>query len=326
MSRPLRIEYPRAWYHVMNRGRRAEEIYHTEDDYQRFPDILEESVEMWNLRISAFCLMPNHYHLLIQTPEGNLSRCMRHINGVYTQRYNRAHDYDGQLFRGGYKSILVDESNYLLQLVRYIHRNPVRANIVERPGDYPWSSHGAYTLKSGKWAWLYKDFILSMLTRKPALYEEEYKRFMHESEDDEIIGMLKKKKSPAFLGGPKFVEWVKKTFYSEKQDCSIPESHFLAPEISRIKQIVSEYYEIDPAKLINTRRGVSNEPRDVAIFLTRKLRRDTLPAIGDAFGMSGYSSVSSAIERVRKRLSDDGELKKRQDALCKLIKKGQTET
>ncbi len=149
---------------------------------------------------------------------------------------------------------------------------------------------------------------------------------IRESEDEDISGMFKKKKLPAFLGGRNFVEWVKKTFYSEKQNCSIPDSHVLAPEISRIKQIVCDYYEMDPAKILNTRRGKSNEPRDIAIFLARKLRRDTLPTIGNAFGMSGYSSVSSVIERVRKRLSNDKELKKRKDDICRIIVKGQTET
>ncbi|MEW6186019.1 MAG: transposase [Thermodesulfobacteriota bacterium] len=108
MSRPLRIEYPGAWYHVMNRGRRKEEVFHGKNDYAQFIDILKESAQLWKLRIVAYCLMPNHYHLLLQTPEANLSRCLRHIDGVYTQSYNRSHGTDGPLFRGRYKSILVD--------------------------------------------------------------------------------------------------------------------------------------------------------------------------------------------------------------------------
>ncbi len=326
MSRPLRIEYPGAWYHVMNRGRRAEEIFQGKDDYQCFLDILKESVEMWNLRISAYCLMPNHYHLLIQTPEGNLSRCMRHINGVYTQRYNRVHCYDGHLFRGRYKSVLVDESNYLLQLVRYIHRNPMRAYIVKEPVEYQWSSHKGYLSKSVKWAWLHKDFILSMLTKDPKRYNAAYKRFMHEKKDDEISDIFNKKKLPVFVGSQNFTDWVKETFYSEKQNNQIPDSSMLAPDISQIKLIISTYYKIDLTEFLKTRRGVSNEPRDVAIFLTRKIKRDTLLTIGNAFGMSGYSSVSSAIERVRKRTSDDKKFRNRVDKIYKLVIKGQTET
>jgi putative transposase len=107
MSRPLRIEYPDAWYHVMNRGRRGEDIFADRKDYNQFLDILKETARIWKLRIAAYCLMPNHYHLLVQTPHGNLSRCLRHI--------------DGPLFRRRYKSILVEAESYLLPLVRYIH-------------------------------------------------------------------------------------------------------------------------------------------------------------------------------------------------------------
>lgn len=88
MTRPLRIEYPNAWYHVMNRGRRGEQVFERKDDYELFIEILQEAIELFAFRVSAFCLMPNHYHVLAQTPDANLSGCMRHINGVYTLRYN----------------------------------------------------------------------------------------------------------------------------------------------------------------------------------------------------------------------------------------------
>ncbi len=112
MARPLRIQYKDAWYHVMNRGRRSENIYLDRDDFCLFTNLLKESSEQWGVHIAAYCLMSNHYHLLIQTPHANLSRFMRHIDGVYTQRFNRCHKLDGQLFRGRYKSILVGEDNY----------------------------------------------------------------------------------------------------------------------------------------------------------------------------------------------------------------------
>ncbi len=115
MSRPLRIEYPDAWYHVMNRGRRSEEIFFSDTDREEFLTVLREAGELWNLSISVYCLLPNHYHLLVQTPAGNISRCMRHINGVYTQRFNRRNKKEGQLFRGRYKAVLVDKDHYLLE-------------------------------------------------------------------------------------------------------------------------------------------------------------------------------------------------------------------
>ena len=141
MSRPLRIQYPGAWYHVMNRGRRGEMIFEGKEDYWSFVDLLQELSDVFNVNVAAYCLMSKHYHLLVQTPDANLSRSMRHLNGVYTQRYNRRHGYDGQLFRGRYKSIVVESDSYALELVRYIHRNPLEAGIVDALQKYLWISH-----------------------------------------------------------------------------------------------------------------------------------------------------------------------------------------
>jgi REP element-mobilizing transposase RayT len=132
MSRPLRIEYPNAWHHVMNRARRGQELFIGKDDYTCFLELLQETSEIFNIKISAYCLMPTHYHLLVQTPEMNLARCMRHVNGVFTQRYNIQHKCDGTLFRGRYKSILVEEESYLLKLFRYIHRKYRNQNSLHR--------------------------------------------------------------------------------------------------------------------------------------------------------------------------------------------------
>lgn len=118
MARPLRIEYSGAAYHVMNRGNAAAAIFHATDDYQLFVDLLQETVEKWSIAIHAFSLMPNHYHMLIETPLGNLQKAMKHINGLYTQRYNRRHKKDGHLFRGRYKAILVEEDAYLVELLQ----------------------------------------------------------------------------------------------------------------------------------------------------------------------------------------------------------------
>ncbi|MDY6822236.1 MAG: transposase [Thermodesulfobacteriota bacterium] len=129
----------------------ADNIFAGKKDYQCFVALLQETSEMWGIRIAAYCLMPNHYHLLVHTPHANLSQSMRHVNGIYTQRYNRRHGCDGQLFRGRYKAIVVEEDSYLLQLVWYIHKNPVKAGVVESPDDYPWSSHNAYMSGAKKW-------------------------------------------------------------------------------------------------------------------------------------------------------------------------------
>ena len=213
MTRPLRIQYPNAWYHVMNRGRRGEQVFETKTDYERFVDIILEATELFALRVSAYCLMPNHYHLLVQTPDANLSRCMRHINGVYTQRYNREHLLDGQLFRGRYKAIVVAEDRYLLQLVRYIHRNPVRATMVNNAEDYSWSSHKGYLSIANRWNWLHKQVILSMLAKEPEQRQKRYRAFMGEEENETLLRILSLKKLPSILGDNQFINTLKARFF-----------------------------------------------------------------------------------------------------------------
>jgi len=178
MSRPLRIEFPGAWYHVMNRGRRSERIFTSPEDYQTYIKVLQEAAELWGIKIAAYCLMSNHYHLLVQTRDANLSRCMRHINGIYTQRFNRRRKTEGQLFRGRYKAILIEEDSHLLEVLRYIHRNPLRAGLVTDIKDFPWSSHHGYLSSAKKWEWIYKEFLMSMVSDKQSRRLAAYKDFV----------------------------------------------------------------------------------------------------------------------------------------------------
>jgi len=281
---------------------------------------------MWNIRISAYCLMPNHYHMLIQTPDSNLSRCMRHINGVYTQRYNWVHDCDGQLFRGRFKSILVDGNSYLLQLVRYIHRNPIRSNLTENMDNYKWSSHAGYISSAQKWNWLHKEFILSIISPDPIDQIKAYRQFVRLDDSEKILQVFENPRRPPFLGGKLFLGWIKETFFEKKREKEVPESVHLAPDLSLIKTVVCSYYKIQESTLQRGRRGVSNEPRDVAIYLTRLLRKEGLREIGLEFGLSNYSSVSSAVDRVKSLMVNNKKLKAKVDEIKRRILKSQTKT
>jgi len=294
----------------MNRGRRSENIYSNEKDFEIFLSLLQEAVELWNIRVSAYCLMSNHYHILLQTPQGNLNRFMRHLNGVYTQRYNRLHGYDGQLFRGRYKAILVAEDSYLLELVRYIHRNPLRAGLVASLNNYPWSSHHGYLSTAKTWNWLHKDFILSMLTgkRNP---KKAYLQFMAIEDSQEVQGVFAKKRWPSMLGSEDFINWVKETFFALKKHQQVPESLQLAPKRELIIREVRKNYGVSEEELFTAQRGKLNEPRNTAIYLCRQIRNDTLMDLGEAFGMTGYSPAGSAIDRVKKKLLTDKRLQKR---------------
>jgi putative transposase len=326
MSRPLRIAYPNAWYHVMNRGRRAEKIFLDNLDYKAFVELLQETSEDWNVRIAAYCLMPNHYHMLIQTPDANISRAMRHVNGVYTQRFNSRHHHDGQLFRGRYKSILVNGDSYLLQLVRYIHRNPIKAGLVENSDFYAWSSHKAYVSIAKKWDWLHKGFILGILTSDKSKQMRAYRRFMAADEDEKITGILDHKKWPSLLGPRNFIEWVKATYQDLKGSNEIPQIRELYADPDRIISGVCAYYSVKHKDLFISNRGTFNEPRNVAIYLMRKLRRDTLSDIGKTFQMEKYSSVSSVIGRLKYRMRNDSKLKKRVRTMESRLKKSQEQT
>ena len=326
MSRPLRIQYPDAWYHVINRGRRAEAIFLGKKDYSTFIGLLKEAVDLWNVRVSAYCLLSNHYHLLLQTPDANLSRCMRHINGVYTQRFNRSHHLDGQLFRGRYKSILIDADSYLLELIRYIHRNPIDSGIAKNLEKYPWSSHQGYLSDAKKWRWLYKDFVLSMFSDDKRLSRKRYREFVSRESAEEINVILGKKKLPSILGSEGFIERMRRMFSVDKRHVEVPESKSLAPEVKRIKEVVCRSYDVEKEALTVTRRGIANEPRNVAIYLMRHLRGDSLEEIGREFEVARYSSVSSVVERIKTVIAKNRKLRQRVEEFKKEINMSQEQT
>src|SRR5207247_381934 len=143
MARPLRLSYPGALYHVTARGNARQAIYTDDADRQMFLLVLEDVETRYHWLCHAYCLMDNHYHLLLETPQGNLSAGMRQVNGVYTQRFNRRHGRVGHIFQGRFKAILVERESYLLELCRYLVLNPVRAGIVRQPERYRWSSYRA---------------------------------------------------------------------------------------------------------------------------------------------------------------------------------------
>lgn len=326
MARPLRIEYPGAWYHVMNRGRRREKLFSTSDDYELFIGVLRESVEMWNLKVAAYCLMSNHYHLLLHTPDGNIARCMRHINGVYTQRYNRRHRKDGQLFRGRYKAVVVDGDSYLLEVLRYIHRNPLKARLVKNLDDFKWSSHRGYISRAKKWEWLYKDFMLSMFSGKVRQAKKAYLEFVSQKESAEIEQFYSKKYLSSVLGDDDFQGWIKEKFQDLRFHPEIPESRILAPTPENIIGAVSRFFKIQRESLLKSRRGMENLPRDTAIYLLRKHSTETLAGVGRHVGIVNYSTVSSAVERVKNRKLKDKQYAGQLRKIERIIEKGQWQT
>ena len=323
MSRPLRIEYAGAWYHVMNRGRRREDIFLEKGDYRLFLEILRETSKQWNLEVSAYCLMPNHYHLLVRTPDGNLSRCMRHLNGVYTQRFNRKHALDGQLFCGRYKAVLVEDDSHLLELLRYIHRNPLPADLAEHLGNYPWSSHKGYLAGERGWGWLNRDVLLKMLSKNRKKAFAAYLDFVAQKNSAEIEAFYSLKNLSSIFGSTEFINKIKNTFKYLREQKDIPEIRILFADFEVIIASVCNLRQVDRSEILTSRRGVGNISRDMAIYLMRLHSHKTLHQIGAYFNIDNYSTVSTAISRFKKGMEKDRKLRHEIDKINVFIAEGQ---
>ena len=258
----------------MNRGRQRENIFHDAQDYKTFTDLLKSTSEMFRVNVAAYCLMSNHYHLLLQSSEGNLARAMRHLGGVYTQWFNRRHGLDGQLFKGRYKAILVGEDEYLQGLVRYIHHNPLKAGLAKSLEDYPWSSHLGYLRRADTWKWLHTEALLSQFSDDPVKARAEYRRFMARNENEEIEKIFSLKKLPAILGNSEFVQSIKDRFFAAKLSPEIPEARHLSPvTMEAIKEAVCEAFGVTEDALNSSARGITNTPRDICIYLASAIAR-----------------------------------------------------
>ena len=207
MARPLRIEYEGAVYHVTSRGNARSDIYLDDEDRLLFLEVLQYVVERFGWKCHAYCLMSNHYHLMIETPQPNLSRGMSQLNGMFTQRFNRRHQRVGHVFQGRFKSIIVDKDAYLLELSRYIVRNPIAANMVKSLNDWPWSSYLATSGLVSAPAFLHVDWLLSQFSEAKPQAQQAYIDFVNKKDaqspwqalngpdilgDDEFRGRLQK--------------------------------------------------------------------------------------------------------------------------------------
>jgi len=178
MARPLRIEYPGAVYHVTSRGNEKKPVFKDDADRHNFLNTIQHVNKRYNWICHAYCLMTNHYHLLIETPDGNLALGMRQLNGLYTQLFNKLHGRVGHLFQGRYKAILIQKDSHLLEVCRYVVLNPVRAKMVERPADWKWSSYLATAGSEKPHSSLTTDWVLGQFSGKRGKAEQEYRIFV----------------------------------------------------------------------------------------------------------------------------------------------------
>lgn len=308
MSRPLRIEFEGAWYHVMNRGAGRRIVFPNSLCRRLFLDLIGEIREIFGVQCHAYCLMDNHYHLLLCTPRPNLGRAMRHVDGVYTQRHNRRAITDGPLFRGRYKAILIDKDNYLLQVCRYIHRNPLDAGIVKDLADYPWSSHQAYLGYNSIHTWLDCHIVLSLFGTVNPRYV--YSRFVEHPNDDSLAEFYRKERADAVLGSNEFKAGCAERLKSRPYDYEIPGAQALSgtPAIQDIVLAVAGHFEISEKQLKEATDPPSRMARSLVMALCRNPGGHRLREIAVALNIGSYSTVGMTVSRLKTKLEQDPDL------------------
>lgn len=323
MARPLRIEFPGAWYHVMNRGANRQNIFLDDSDRFRFLEILDDCRDTWLSELLAYCLMPNHYHLLLRTPLGNLSRIMRHVDGVYTQSFNRKQGRDGPLLRGRYKSIVLDGDSYLLQVVRYIHLNPTKAKLVLLPEDYHWSSYKFYLGELGKPKALLTKPVLELFGSGSDTILE-FQRHTQAGVDEETDAFYSRKKLKPAFGKPAFLTKLRKTIAStQKPDAEVPDSKALLRQASLedVCHLVEQAYEVNRNGISSSQRGRVNEARDCLAYLARTRAGYSLRSIAEFLGGVSYVAVNLAVERMKQRIAENFTTRQRVEELLNSLRR-----
>lgn len=308
MPRPLRIEYEGAWYHVMNRGINHQCIYRNIYHKNIFLSLLGELTQKFFIETHAYCLMDNHYHLLLRTPIPNLGKAMQHLDGIFTRRYNLSENRDGPLFRGRYKAILIEEESHLLQVSRYIHLNPVSAAICKNPEDYSWSSYRYYLNTTSAPSWLKTGLILNYFGNNNP--KNEYNNFVAQGIDEDTQKFYSKAFIPVVFGKEKFrAEHLNKITPKQLIFCN-PDIRRIKnlPDILDIVKIVSEYFGIDIDNLKSTRPGVKNTPRMTAIYFSKRFAQSSYKQISNYFLNITSASVSMVIKRFEFLLLHDSEI------------------
>lgn len=311
MARPLRVEYPGAYYHLINRGNAGENIFDRDGDKEKFLQYLNKAVGRFSIIIHTYCLMANHYHLLVETTQQNLSVAIQWLNASYAAYYNRKHRRSGHLFQGRYKAILIDADEYLRQLSRYIHLNPVRAKIVTKPAEYPWSSYSAFIGRMKGSDWLETRWLLAYFGRKRKEAIKNYKNFVEEVDVEALENPNKYVVGGFILGNTDFVSWVQDTFLSGRDDEEeIPQLKQLKPKVSLETILEAACDEVGCSEeQIREKGRKGNEAREIAIYLARDLTGSKCKDLGEFFGGISGAAITMIYNQVTSKICRDKRLK-----------------
>jgi len=305
MARPLRIEYEGAVYHIISRGNRGEHIFAEDQDKEYFIETLQNAAEKYKIDLYAFCIMGNHYHLLLTAPQGELAKAMHYIGSAYGSFLRRQKGWIGHVFAGRYKSLCVEKEGYLLELSRYIHLNPVMAGLAEKPEGYKWSSYGYYTGKKEEPEWLNTDWLLAEYGKDRKAAWKKYREFVEagvekpsEYPKEDIIGQ-------AILGSKEFTKKVIKRIKSGRKTDEITAKRRYEGRIDpeEIRDTICRYYRVKEIRNIDIteeRRG-----RLMFIFLSKKETSAFNREIAEMTGGISPSGVTHQYKRILKRLRED---------------------
>ena len=308
MVRALRFIEPGLWHHVMNRGQNGREIFVDDEGRARFLLLLDDCASRWDVQTHAYCLMSTHYHVLVEDEGGRLDRAMKHIDSVYTQWFNRRYGRDGALMRGRYRSRVVQTERYVAEVVRYLHMNPVEAGMVERVGDYEWSSHRAY-LGDAALRCLCTETVLEFLGLEPGEHQVGFDAFVHGGVDANLVARLRAQRWSPLLGDEEFVETYRRRVRGEPhlRTTEIPEGRRLAAlELEEVIGAALELFGLTEDELLRGRRGHPNIPRLVTLLACRDLTPADAASIGERFAVQP-GTVADLAHRARTLVRTDPE-------------------
>lgn len=312
MTRPLRIQFPGAYYHVTCRGNERRAIYRDDADREMFLEKLRGSLANYQVELHAYVLMANHFHLMVATPKGNLSQFMRHFNISYTAAFNRRHRRVGHLYQGRYKAIVVDQDRYLLELSRYVHLNPIRLTPYRGKGvgeqirylaRYRWSSLGGYLEVKSKQPWMHYDMVLGQVGGRQRKYAE----FVREGIEGGYDTPWQSVSGQVLLGEERFVEKIKGKVGSGSKREQPAVREFAAKSRGAILKEVCRGLGIKEHE-IKGKRSRNRDARAIAMEMLYRHGQISQAAIGKELGGLDYTTVSRERKRLRKRVEHNNRL------------------
>ena len=313
MARPQRIEFNQAYYYVSSQGRSNKTLFPGREYRKMFLNLFDEISDRFNVDIHTYCILKNEYHLLINTRDANLSRVMRYLNGVYTQRYNSNRFGEGPLFYGRYKATVIDPEHYLERVGRYIHCLPKYTGCDIDLEESFHSSITHYLGESSAPRWL--QILPAITDIGSGANNERYSRYVANCTDVEVRHFFERKKRPPVLGSDEFQKKIRATIkgVKESKEDRDMQNYFVKPEIDNIVSEVAREYELDSYTLYRTQEEEKTKKvilaRNVAMTLSQDIGGHTLKDIASVFGIKNYRSVSILVGRFKNLISNQDSLR-----------------